>query len=262
MQRIAVGIEYDGSGFSGWQTQSGALSVQAELERALSRVADRPVGVVCAGRTDAGVHACEQVVHFETTAVRSPRAWTLGANSYLPRGVSVLWTLPVPGHFHARYSAEARSYRYLILNRSARPALSARRVTWIHRPLDAERMALAAAPLLGEHDFSSFRSIECQSRTTVRRVEACSVRRVRDLIVFEVTANAFLHHMVRNLAGFLIAVGQGKLAPADFTHILEARDRACAPATAPPEGLYLAAVRYPAAFRLPAPAAFAPGDPL
>jgi tRNA pseudouridine38-40 synthase len=168
----------------------------------------------------------------------------------------------VPAHFHARYSAAARTYRYLILNRPARPALAARRVTWVHRALDAGRMALAAEALRGEHDFSAFRSSECQSRTTVRRVEALEVRREHDLVVIEVTANAFLHHMVRNLAGLLIAVGQGALEPAAVTAILEARDRARAPATAAADGLYLVGVRYPAAFRLPAAAAAAPGVPL
>jgi tRNA pseudouridine38-40 synthase len=208
------------------------------------------------------VHATGQVAHFDTAAVRSPRAWTLGANTYLPGAVSLLWALPVPDHFHARYSAEARTYRYLILNRTARPALAARRITWIPRPLDVESMAQAARALLGEHDFSSFRSIECQSRTTLRRVERFTVERAGDAIVLEVTANAFLHHMVRNLAGLLIAIGRAELRPADVERILAARDRGQAPATAPPDGLYLAAVRYPAAFRLPAAQVPGPGDPL
>jgi len=208
------------------------------------------------------VHALGQVAHFETRARRAPRAWVLGANSTLCPSISVLWALTVPAHFHARYSAAARCYRYLILNRPARPALAARRVTWVHRPLDAGRMALAAAALRGEHDFSSFRSSECQSRTSVRRVEAFEVRRERDLVVIEVTANAFLHHMVRNLAGLLIAVGQGELEAADVPGILEARDRGRAPATAAADGLYLVGVRYPAAFRLPAAPAAVPGDPL
>jgi tRNA pseudouridine38-40 synthase len=262
MARIAVGVEYDGSRFSGWQTQDGAPTVQVALELALSRVADAPVAVVAAGRTDAGVHAIGQVAHFDTPVRRSARAWALGANSTLPSDISVVWAMPVPAHFHARYSAESRTYRYVILNRSARPGLAARRVTWIHRPLDHERMAAAAKELLGEHDFSSFRSIECQSRTPVRRIERFAVERHGDAITLEVTANAFLHHMVRNLAGLLIAVGRGERTPADAAAILAARDRARAPATAPADGLYLAAVRYPEAFRVPPPAARVLGDPL
>jgi len=251
MPRIAVGLEYDGTRYCGWQTQSEAPSIQVAVERALARVANERIGLVVAGRTDAGVHAEGQVAHFDTRALRSARAWILGANTYLPEDISVAWARPVPGHFHARYSAEARTYRYLILNRLARPALAARRMTWIHRPLEVERMAAAAAVLVGEHDFSSFRAIECQSRSPVRRVERCLVTARDGAIAIEVTANAFLHHMVRNFAGLLIAVGQGEVAIADVAPLLASRDRSRAPATAPPDGLYLAAVRYPSAFRLP-----------
>jgi tRNA pseudouridine38-40 synthase len=211
--------------------------------------------VVVAGRTDAGVHAEGQIVHFDTDAIRTSRGWILGANTYLPPDISVAWARPVPAHFHARYSAEARTYRYLILNRLARPALAARRMTWVHRALDPEPMAAAAALLVGEHDFSAFRAIECQSRSPVRRVERCRVTAGHGAITLEVTANAFLHHMVRNFAGLLIAVGQGDLSVAAAAAVLASRDRSRAPATAPPDGLYLAAVRYPAAFRLPVPGA-------
>ncbi|MGB8328184.1 MAG: tRNA pseudouridine(38-40) synthase TruA [Steroidobacteraceae bacterium] len=262
MHRVAAGIEYDGALFRGWQSQESARTVQAEVERALSRVAGEAIHVVAAGRTDAGVHAAGQVAHFDAAAVRTPRAWLLGANTYLPRDVSLTWVSAVAGDFHARYSAEARSYRYLILNRGARSALAATRAAWIHQPLDHERMAVAVAPLLGEHDFSAFRSSDCQSRSPLRRIERFVVTRAADRIVLEVTANAFLHHMVRNLAGLLIAIGRGDLEPADVSSLLAGGDRTRLPATAPPQGLYLASVRYAARFGLPAPPIPASGDPL
>jgi len=253
--RIAVGVEYDGAAFAGWQTQRSVRTVQRTLEGALGSIAAEAVSVVCAGRTDAGVHARGQVVHFDTQAQRAPRSWMLGANSELPPDVAVTWALPVPAHFHARYSAEARIYRYLILNRSARSALAAQRAAWVARELDAERMTQAATLLLGEHDFSAFRSAECQAKSPVRRLERLGVVRRGDWVLIEAVANAFLHHMVRNIAGLLIAVGKGDQPPAWAGAVLEGRDRTRAAATAPADGLYLWEVRYPQAFGLPAPPA-------
>jgi tRNA pseudouridine38-40 synthase len=225
--------------------------VQESAERALSGVAAEPVSLVCAGRTDAGVHARGQVAHFDTSAERSPRSWVLGANSALPKDLAITWALPVAAHFHARYSATARTYRYLILNRPARSALGARRAAWVWRALDEQRMASAAALLVGEHDFSAFRSAECQAKSPLRRLERLTVERRGDYLVIEATANAFLHHMVRNLAGLLLHVGRGDAPPEAARELLEGRDRTRSPATAPAEGLYLWAVRYPAAFALP-----------
>jgi tRNA pseudouridine38-40 synthase len=250
--RIAIGIEYDGRAYAGWQAQAAAPTLQQVLERALGRIADEPVALTCAGRTDAGVHALGQVAHFDTHASRSLRGWVLGANSELPRDVVLAWATPVPAHFHARYCAEARSYRYLISNRLARPALLADRAAWIHRPLDHERMHAAAQALLGEHDFSAFRAADCQAKSPVRRMERIHVDRQGDFVVIEATANAFLHHMMRNIAGMLIAIGRGDV-PVEFAReVLAGRDRTLNAATASAAGLYLLAVRYPAAFALPA----------
>jgi tRNA pseudouridine38-40 synthase len=250
--RIAVGIEYDGSAYAGWQAQAQLTTIQTLAEHALGRVAAEPVALTAAGRTDAGVHALGQVAHFDTTAQRSARSWVLGANSELPHTVSLSWALPVPEHFHARYCAEARTYRYLILNRTARSALYAQRAAWVHRPLDPAAMGEAARALLGEHDFSAFRAAECQSRSPIRRLERLEVARRGDFIVIEATANAFLRHMMRNIAGLLIAIGKGDAPPAWAQQVLAGRDRTRAAATAPAAGLYLIAVRYPAAFGLPA----------
>ncbi len=251
--RIAVGIEYDGSGFAGWQSQQGLRTVQQLLEDALGAVAAQPVSLIAAGRTDAGVHARAQVAHFDTDAERSARGWLLGCNTELPPDVSLAWAQPVPAHFHARYCAEERIYRYLILNRTARSALHAARATWVTRALDAPAMREAAALLLGEHDFSAFRSAECQARSPVRRLTRLSVARRGDWVLIEAAANAFLHHMVRNIAGLLIAVGKGDESPAWARSVLEGRDRTRGAATAPAAGLYLWEIRYPAAFGLPAP---------
>jgi tRNA pseudouridine38-40 synthase len=258
MHRIAVGIEYDGSAFAGWQSQQQLRTVQQVLEAALGAVAAEPVSLVCAGRTDAGVHARGQVAHFDTHAERAPRSWVLGANSELPPDLAVAWALPVPGHFHARYCAEARIYRYLILNRTARSALAAQRAAWVSRALDEAAMAEAARLLVGEHDFSAFRSSECQAKSPVRRLERLSVVRRGDWIAIEAVANAFLHHMARNIAGLLIAVGKGKQPPAWAHSVLEGRDRTRSAATAPAAGLYLWEVRYSQAFGLPTP----PGEEL
>ena len=250
--RIAVGIEYDGAAFAGWQTQAERATIQAIVERALGSVAAEPVAVTCAGRTDAGVHAFGQVAHFDTRAQRSARGWVLGANSELPADISLSWAVPVPEHFHARYCAEARTYRYLILNRTARSALGAHRAAWVHRPLDHERMLEAAAVLHGEHDFSAFRSSTCQARSPIRRMERLTVERRGDWVLIEATANAFLHHMMRNIAGLLIAIGKAESPPSFAGEVLAGRDRTRNAATAPAAGLYLMSVRYPAAFGLPA----------
>jgi tRNA pseudouridine38-40 synthase len=251
MARIAVGVEYDGRGFSGWQLQESVASIQQAVQAALGNVCDHPVEVTAAGRTDAGVHARGQVAHFESAAGRTERALVLGANSHLPAGVALRWARHVPDHFHARYSALARTYRYCILNRSARSALTAGRVAFLHRPLDVEPMRAAALHLLGSHDFSAFRAAECQARSPVRELTQLEVQRAGDFVLLEVTANAFLHHMVRNLAGLLVHIGQGE-APSDYAaEVLAARDRRIAPATAPAAGLYLWRVHYPAVFGLP-----------
>ena len=252
MVRIAVGIEYDGSAYAGWQAQAGPRTVQQLAEKALGAVAAQPVCLVAAGRTDAGVHAFGQVAHFDTAALRTARSWVLGANSELPADVSVSWARPVPAHFHARYSAEARTYRYLILNRPARSALQRERAAWVHRPLDVAAMAAAARHLEGEHDFSAFRAAECQAKSPVRRLESLRVERSGERVWIEATANAFLHHMVRNLVGVLLSIGRGEAAPAWAGEVLAGRDRTQAAATAPAHGLYLWRVRYPQAFALPA----------
>jgi tRNA pseudouridine38-40 synthase len=255
MARIAAGLEYDGRAYSGWQYQPGLNTVQDVVQRAFARVADAPVECTCAGRTDAGVHALGQVEHFDSDAPRSERSWRLGANTYLPADVSVAWVRETPAHFHARYSAQARSYRYFIFNRDSRPALAAGRATWERRPLDAARMHAAAQALLGEHDFSAFRAIECQSKSPVRRVEALNVARAGPWVRIDITANAFLHHMVRNIAGLLMVIGYGESPPERVAAVLATRDRRQNAATASPDGLYLAAVRYPPQFGLPAPPA-------
>jgi tRNA pseudouridine38-40 synthase len=251
MTRIAVGLEYQGTRYAGWQSQQAAETVQVLAEAALGKVAAEAVSLVCAGRTDAGVHARGQVAHFDTGASRSMRAWMLGANSELPRDISIAWVRPVPAHFHARYSAEARTYRYLIFNRASRSGLLSSRATWIHRPLDVERMAQAAAALEGEHDFSAFRAAGCQARSPIRRMERLAVTRQGDWLAIEVTGNAFLHHMVRNIAGLLIRIGKGDAPPSWAAEVLAARDRRSSAPTAPAHGLYLWHVRYPAAFGLP-----------
>jgi tRNA pseudouridine38-40 synthase len=255
MARFAAGLEYDGRAYSGWQFQAGLNTVQDVVQRALSRVADSPVDVSCAGRTDAGVHAAGQVLHFDSDAARNERSWRLGANTYLPEDVSVVWVREVPAHFHARYSATARSYRYFVLNRDSRPGLATGRATWERRPLDADLMHASAQALVGEHDFSAFRAVECQAKSPVRLLEKIAVTRNGEWVRLDVTANAFLHHMVRNIAGLLMSVGQGDSPPGRVAQVLASRDRRINAATAPPDGLYLAEVRYPPEFGLPAQSA-------
>lgn len=250
--RIALGVEYDGTDYLGWQRLSHGASVQATLEAALSRVADAPVEVICAGRTDAGVHARCQVVHFDTAAVRSERGWVLGANSNLPRDIGVCWALPVGDDFHARFSARARRYCYHILNRPVRPALDARYVAWERLPLDLEAMRAAAQALLGEHDFSAFRTVACQARNPVRTVQEIALWREDDIVNFEIQANAFLHHMVRNIVGSLLPIGRSEQPPGWLADLLAGRDRAVAGPTAPPQGLVFLRPLYPSETGLPA----------
>jgi tRNA pseudouridine38-40 synthase len=250
MTRIVLGIEYDGSGFCGWQFQTERRSIQAELERALSKVADHPVTCICAGRTDAGVHALEQVVHFDTTAEREPYSWVMGGNTHLPDDVRILWAKPAAGDFHARYSAIARFYRYIILNRPVKSALTPTQTTWCYAPLDADLMHQAAQHLLGHHDFSSFRAQGCQSKSPFRQMHFVDVYREGDRVIMDIAANAFLHHMVRNIAGSLIAVGAGKQSVEWIQDLLTVKKRALAGITAPPHGLYLGGVFYPEYYQL------------
>jgi tRNA pseudouridine38-40 synthase len=251
MGRIAVGIEYDGTAYHGWQQQTEARSVQQEVQQALGRIADTSVVLTCAGRTDAGVHARAQVAHFDTAAVRTARAWVLGANSELPPDISLRWALDVPDGFHARFAALRRSYRYLILNRTVRSALATRRAWCVYPRLDETLMQAAAAHLLGEHDFSGFRAAECQARSPVRCIEAFRVWRSGDWLHLEVTANAFLQHMVRNITGMLVAVGRGEAPPARALEQLNSRQRRLGAATAPAHGLCFWRVDYPPQFGLP-----------
>lgn len=250
--RLAAGLEYDGSGFCGWQAQQDAQGVQTCVEAAFSAVADEAVSVFCAGRTDAGVHALGQVIHLDTTAQREPRNWLLGANSNLPSSVRVHWVKVVDEHFNARFSATGRSYRYLILNTATPSALLRDRSCWRHRPLDAAAMNAAAQLLLGEHDFSAFRAAACQAKSPVRELRELRVERRGDRIIIGASANAFLHHMVRNLVGALIRVGEGEAEPAWVREVLDGRDRSAAGITAPASGLYLTSVSYPDAVGIPA----------
>ncbi|MDT8438781.1 MAG: tRNA pseudouridine(38-40) synthase TruA [Wenzhouxiangellaceae bacterium] len=244
-RRVALGLEYDGSRFYGFQRQRQQPTVQQVLEAAIARVADHAVTVHCAGRTDTGVHAFGQVVHFDSAAERDERAWVLGINSHLPDGVSVLWARGVEEPFHARFSARARSYRYRILNRWVRPGIEAGRVAWERRVLDAQRMHEAAQVLVGEHDFSSFRADGCQARGPNRCVHSVAVWRDGDEVCMEIRANAFLYHMVRNIIGTLIEVGAGKRRPEWVGEVLAARSRVEAGPTAPATGLYFLSVSYP-----------------
>ena len=250
--KVALGIEYDGSQYHGWQLQShDPRTVQAEVEAALSRIADQPVRVICAGRTDSGVHATAQVVHFDAPCWRDKRAWIQGANSYLPRDIRVLWCHFVADDFHARFRAQSRRYLYVINNRRVRPAIMTEQLTWERRPLDAEAMHAAAQYLPGERDFSSFRASHCQALTAFRSVHHLRVKRVADLIIIDIKANAFLYHMVRNIAGVLIDIGRGDREPEWAREVLDAHDRKVAGVTAPSHGLYLVEIEYPDQYGLP-----------
>ena len=253
MTRWAMGVEYDGTHFCGWQRQSGLRTLEESLTAAISLVADHPIELVCGGRTDAGVHAVGQVVHFETSVIRSARAWVLGTNAHLERKLSVAWARPVPDFFHARFSALRRHYRYTIFNRGPRSALHEGRSAWVMAPLDVSRMHAGGQHLVGEHDFSAFRAAECQSKSPVRRLEALQVSRQGLLVHIDVVANAFLHHMVRNIAGLLIEVGRGLRQPEEVRTLLLGRDRRRNAPTAEPQGLMLRRIDYPPAFRLPDP---------
>lgn len=253
MVRIALGIEYDGSRYYGWQRQQNVASVQACLEKALTKVADAPITIFCAGRTDAGVHATGQVVHFDTGVQRKDAAWTLGVNAQLPADIAVRWMKTVSSEFHARFSATARRYRYIIYNHRYRPAILQQGVTHFYHPLDAERMERAAQALLGEQDFTSFRAVQCQSRTPWRNVKQIKVTRQGAYIVVDIKANAFVHHMVRNIVGSLLEIGCGNQDEQWMANLLALKDRNLAAATARAEGLYLVAVDYPEQFALPQP---------
>jgi len=243
--KIALGIEYDGRNFYGWQTQANLATVQETLEKALSIIANHPIKLFCAGRTDAGVHAQEQVVHFETTAKRVSRAWILGTNSHLPESIAVLWMKEVNEDFHARFSAISRRYRYIIHQDLARPALNTHRVLWMYDDLNIENMQKAGNYLIGEQDFSSFRSADCESKTPMRNVMQIDIKKENNLIFIDIEANAFLHHMVRNIVGTLIRIGRGFKTPEWMQEVLLAKDRRFAGETAPAHGLYLLKVTYP-----------------
>ena len=249
--RIALGIEYDGRPYCGWQYQDHSPSVQATLEQALSSVAAQPIRVICAGRTDTGVHAAEQIVHFDTDVVRDEKAWIRGTNVNLPKSISVLWARNVSDTFHARFSAVRRRYRYVIFNRDIRPAFLAGRVAFEYRPLNEARMQEAAQYLLGEHDFNAYRAAACQAKSPIRTVYRLDIAREDELLLIDIEANAFLHHMVRNIAGVLMTIGAGERAPQWAKQVLQGRDRSLGGVTGPPDGLYLTEVVYPEEFGLP-----------
>ena len=249
--RFAAGIEYDGSGFFGWQRQSEGRTVQACVEKAISAVADHKVGIVCAGRTDTGVHATGQVIHFDTAAVRPANNWLRGSNANLPDDISVLWLSEADAAFHARFSATQRHYRYIIYNHPARSALLRNQVCWQHQDLDADKMARASQYLLGEHDFTSFRAVACQAHSPVRTIHSLDIRRSGHFITLDIVANAFLQHMVRCIAGVLIKIGRGEKPAGWVSEVLQAKDRRVSGVNAPPAGLYLVDVRYPDHFQVP-----------
>lgn len=249
--RLALGLEYDGAVFHGWQTQPGGRTLQDALEAALTQVAAHPVATVCAGRTDAGVHATAQVVHFDTFSQRPLTAWVRGVNAHLPAAMAVRWAAVVPDDFHARFSARSRTYQYWLLVDPVRPALLSQRVGWVFRPLDLEAMQAAALLLEGTHDFSAFRAAECQAASPVRNLHSCLVERRGRFVRFQFRANAFLHHMVRNLVGSLIYVGLGRRSPEWIGEVLAARERSRAAPTFAAAGLYLSGVEYDAALTLP-----------
>jgi tRNA pseudouridine38-40 synthase len=250
-ERIALAIRYDGARYHGWQAQHGLPTVQGAVEKAISSVANHGIHVVCAGRTDAGVHASAQIAHFDTSSERSDKSWVFGANSNLPSDISVLWAKPVERDFHARFSATARTYRYLIYNHPVRPGILRHAVGWHHKHLDEKLMQEAGQHLFGQHDFSSFRGSGCEAKTPNRNLSCLSVKRRGRMLIIEVKANAFLLHMVRNLVGVLITIGSGSKPPIWAKEVLEARDRCAGAMTIAPNGLYLVVVDYPQSYALP-----------
>ena len=249
--RIALGVEYDGSPFCGWQSQASGCTVQDTLQAALSNIANERIGINAAGRTDTGVHALEQVVHFDTNVERPLSAWVRGVNALLPKNIVVLWACIVPEEFHARFSAQARSYRYLLINRPMRSAVQFGKVGWFHAPLNVEPMREASQSLLGEHEFSAFRAAECQAKSPIKNLTQLNITQQGDMIFFDLTAGAFLHHMVRNIVGCLVYVGKGKYPPSWLNEVLQSRNRKYAAPTFAPDGLYLRYITYDAKWGLP-----------
>ena len=249
--RIALGIEYDGAPFCGWQSQPSQVTVQEALEVAVARIAGMPTRLVCAGRTDTGVHALGQVAHFDTSAQRPPSAWSKGVNTHLPGSIAVLWAQPVSDEFHARFSASGRHYEYVLVNRAVRPAVGATTCAWFPLPLDLVAMRAAAAQLVGMHDFSAFRSSQCQAKSPTRDLRRLTIERDGDMIRFCLEANAFLHHMVRNIIGCLVYVGKGRFDPGWIGELLRSRDRSLAAPTFAPQGLYLTGVDYAPQWQVP-----------
>lgn len=249
--RIALGVEYDGSSYCGWQSQPDGRTVQDVLQLALSQVAGVSISVIAAGRTDTGVHAVEQVIHFDTEVVRPLTAWVRGANALLPKSVAVLWAHAVDEEFHARFSAQARSYRYHLFCRPVRSALQYGKVGWYHQALDIEKMRAGAHCLLGEHDFSAFRASACQAKSPVKHLAELNIQQQGALISIDLTANAFLHHMVRNIVGCLVYIGNGKHEPLWMQGVLESRQRSQAAPTFAPDGLYLQRIKYDIKWQLP-----------
>ncbi|MGC2165036.1 MAG: tRNA pseudouridine(38-40) synthase TruA [Gallionella sp.] len=249
--RVVLGIEYDGRPYCGWQSQANGQTLQDALQDALGQLTGESISVVAAGRTDTGVHALEQVIHFDTRAERPLTAWVRGVNSFLPESIVVKWAQPVDEEFHARFSARGRSYRYLLNNRNTRPALNIGRVGWFHAPLDEHAMAAAARFLLGEHDFSAFRAAQCQARSPVKHIYNLDIHRQGQMLIIDISANAFLHHMVRNIVGCLVYVGKGKYPPEWLAEVVAGRDRSLAAPTFAPDGLYLRHINYESKWSLP-----------
>ncbi|NQY27528.1 MAG: tRNA pseudouridine(38-40) synthase TruA [Piscirickettsiaceae bacterium] len=254
--RVALGVEYDGTAFSGWQVQPSQRTVQGCIEDALTKVANHPVRVVAAGRTDSGVHALQQVIHFDTNVQRNERNWVLGLNSNLPKDINITWARPVDDDFSARFSAKSRSYRYVIFNRIGRSAIHANRMWWLFAPLDEQKMQAAADQLVGHHDFSAFRAKLCQAHSPIKTVESIKVTRQGDCIAIDVKAQSFLHHMVRNIVGVLVPIGEGRKPIEWAGQVLESKDRSQGGITSAPEGLYFVNVDYPEQYKLPTVSAF------
>jgi tRNA pseudouridine38-40 synthase len=254
--RIVLGLEYDGHPYCGWQSQAEGQTVQDTLQRALSQIAgdqftSEKLSVIAAGRTDTGVHALEQVVHFDSHVERPLTAWVRGVNALLPDSIAVRWAHPVPDEFHARFSAHGRSYRYLLINRATRSAIHAGKAGWFHAPLDVAAMQVAAQCLVGEHDFSAFRAAQCQAKSPVKNLHQLDIRRHGEMLIFDLSAGAFLHHMVRNIIGCLVYVGKGKYPPEWLAKVLASRERSLAAPTFAPDGLYLRRIKYEAKWGLP-----------